>query len=181
MAVRRRSVSSEERKLWRLVMRDTKPLDPSAAVDAPPSPEPNPPTPAEAAPARQRASPTAPPPPKPALTPNAGLDRRTEDRLRRGRLSIQAKLDLHGLTQTEAHAALHGFVQRSQATGRRAVLIITGKGAVSAGGGVLRRAVPRWLHDPPLRDLVLAVREAQPKDGGEGALYVLLRKPKVRI
>ena len=181
MALRRRSVSSEERKLWRLVMRDTKPLDPSTVIEAPLPPDPTPSPPAEAAPARQRPSPAASPKPKPALAPNASLDRRTDDQLRRGRLSIQAKLDLHGLTQTEAHAALHGFVQRSQATGRRAILIITGKGAVSAGGGVLRRAVPRWLHDPPLRDLVLAVREAQPKDGGEGALYVLLRKPKGRV
>ena len=145
MALRRRSVSSEERKLWRLVMRDAKPLRL-----------------------------------KPPLAPNASLDRRTDDRLCRGRLSIQARLDLHGMTQAEAHSALDGFVRRSQATGRRAILIITGKGAVSAGGGVLRRAVPRWLHEPPLRELVLAIREAQPKDGGEGALYVLLRKPKPR-
>jgi DNA-nicking Smr family endonuclease len=156
-------------------MRDTKPLNPVPPGDG----EPAPPVTAAQAVAPSEPRPAA-PGPKPALAPNASLDRRTDERLRRGRLSIQARLDLHGMTQAEAHAALNGFVQRSQAAGRRAILIITGKGALTAGGGVLRRAVPRWLHEPPLRELVLAVREAQPKDGGEGALYVLLRKPRGR-
>ena len=175
MAARRRSLTSEEARLWRLAMRDAKPLDPKAAaifVEAEPLP---PVANSEKAKVAAAVPPRLATPP-PALTPNVGVDRRTDDRLRRGRLEIQARLDLHGLTQSEAFVALHGFIDKSRGSGRRSVLIITGKGPVSEGGGVLRRAVPRWLHEPPLREAVIAVRSAQPKDGGEGALYVLLRK-----
>jgi DNA-nicking Smr family endonuclease len=114
----------------------------------------------------------APPPPLDAF---AGLDRASAERLKRGRYPIEARLDLHGMTQAEAHRALAGFVGGSRALGRRCVLVITGHGRVS--GGILKSAVPRWLKELDLRRHVLAITPAQPRDGGAGALYLLLRKP----
>ena len=98
------------------------------------------------------------------------------DRLRRGRLGVDARLDLHGLTQHAAHDALVRFVLDAHARGRRSLLVITGKGTFGDGRGILRARVPDWLNDPPLRDKVLAIETAQPKDGGAGALYVLLKR-----
>ncbi len=114
----------------------------------------------------------------PELRPGvmAGVDRRTAERLRRGRLSVEATLDLHRHTQDEAHRALMGFITDAAAEGRRCVLVITGKGALSEGGGVLRRQVSHWLNQPPCRERVLAIAEARPEHGGAGALYVLLRR-----
>jgi DNA-nicking Smr family endonuclease len=113
----------------------------------------------------------------PALAPGAviGVDRRLADRLRRGRLPIQSTLDLHGLTQSEAHAAVQGFVARAAERGLRTVLIVTGKGRRD-GAGVLKSALPRWLNEAPLRPFVLALAEARPEHGGAGALYVLLKR-----
>jgi len=124
-----------------------------------------------------------PPPARPAppeLTPGAapGVDRRTADRLRRGQLPVEAEVDLHGLTQADAHRALTAFIAGQQAAGRRCVRVITGKGAFREGGGVLRAAVPRWLNEPEMRGRVLAISHAQPRDGGEGALYVLLKRKR---
>ncbi len=99
-----------------------------------------------------------------------GLDRRSAERLRRGQRAIEARLDLHGRTQDEAHRALDAFVARAQDGGQRCVLVITGK------SGVLRAAVPRWLNEAPNRARLLAFSPAQPKDGGAGALYLLLRR-----
>lgn len=118
------------------------------------------------------------PTPKPA-TPAAalsvgsspGVDRRTADRLRRGKLTIDARLDLHGHTQESAHRALISFIDAGYAAGRRCVLVVTGKGK-----GVLQSAVPRWLNEAMLRQKVLSIQYAQQKDGGTGALYVLLRR-----
>ncbi|MGH6953750.1 MAG: Smr/MutS family protein, partial [Alphaproteobacteria bacterium] len=110
-----------------------------------------------------------------------GLDKRTAERLRRGQLPIEATVDLHGMTQAEAHGALGAFLARCHAHGRRSVLVITGKGARSERGeGVLRATVPRWLNAPENRARVLAFATAQPKDGGAGALYVLLRRVRDR-
>ncbi len=106
----------------------------------------------------------------------AGVDRRTAERLRRGRLPIEARLDLHGFSQDTAHAALTEFITGSVAKGRRCVLIVTGKGAVSQGGGVLRRRVPEWLNLAPCHGHILAIAQSQPQHGGAGALYVLLRR-----
>ncbi len=152
---------------------------------APPSP-PQPVVPAvpPSAPARPLfAAPVAAPPARtrlPPLEPGrcAGLDRRTDDRLRRGQLAIEARIDLHGQTQSSAYDALYHFVTASHATGRRCVLVITGKGPVSQGGGVLRTMVPRWLAEPSLRRRIIALHRAQPRDGGDGALYVLLKRQR---
>jgi DNA-nicking Smr family endonuclease len=104
----------------------------------------------------------------------AGIDRRSAERLRRGRLPIEGRLDLHGMTQAAAVERLAEFIARSEAAGKRCVLVITGKGLAS--GGVLRDQVPRWLNLPPNRARVLAFDYARPQDGGSGALYVLLKR-----
>lgn len=108
----------------------------------------------------------------------AGIDRRTAERLRRGRLPVEARLDLHGRTQDEAHRELIAFIRRTAAAGLRCVLIVTGKGAVSQGGGVLRRRLPDWLAQADCRPHILSVTRAQRKHGGEGAFYVLLRRQR---
>jgi DNA-nicking Smr family endonuclease len=128
------------------------------------------------------------PPLVPLLTPPelvggtpVGVDTRTVERLRRGRLAIEATIDLHGMTQAEAHAALDGFLAAAQARGQRCLLIITGKGTLREDigmprHGVLRQQVPRWLNQRPNRDRVLAFAGAQQRHGGAGALYVLLKR-----
>ena len=108
----------------------------------------------------------------------AGVDRRTAERMKRGRMQVEARLDLHGLTQAEAHRALDAFVAASYDIGRRCVLIITGKGQGKQEGGVLRGRVPQWLNQAPNRGRVLAFDYAQQRDGGTGALYVMLRRKR---
>ena len=116
-------------------------------------------------------APKAPPP----LTP---IDRRLKQRLARGQIEIDGRIDLHGRTLNEAHAALLRFLHRAQGEGARIVLVITGKGGPDPerGRGVLRRQVPLWLTLPDLRSYVLAVEEAHIAHGGAGALYVRLRR-----
>ncbi len=108
----------------------------------------------------------------------AGVDRRTAERLKRGRLNIDARLDLHGLTQAEAHRALNAFIAASYEAGRRCLLVITGKGYRREDGGVLRGKVPQWLNQSPNRGRVLAFDYAQQRDGGTGALYIMLRRQR---
>jgi len=103
-----------------------------------------------------------------------GIDRRTAERLRRGRYPVEARLDLHGMTQDEAHRTLGGFIAGAREQGRRCVLIITGHGRTS--GGILKAATPRWLAEPASRAHVLTIAPARPQHGGAGALYVLLRR-----
>ena len=135
------------------------------------------------APSRER-RPVAPPVKPTAALPSlaagtsADVDARTMDRLRRGRLRPEARLDLHGLTQDKAHRALNRFIAQAQSSGVRSIIIITGKGRVSEGGGVLRNQVPQWLNGPGVRPRILAFSPAQPRDGGAGALYVLLRRQR---
>jgi DNA-nicking Smr family endonuclease len=112
-----------------------------------------------------------------------GLDRRTQLRLQRGQIPIEARIDLHGMTREKAHAGLNAFLARQTALGRRCVLVITGKGRPQPEWGsqereigVIRRTLPDWLRDHPNRDRVLAFATAQPQDGGSGAWYVLLRR-----
>lgn len=170
--------------LWRAVVRDVEPLDARRAAAVEPEREDKPSrAPAQTAkprpaPARPRSTPAPRPPPLPALAPGEapGLDKRTALRLKRGQLKIEARLDLHGMTQAEAHARLAAFLAESQARGRRCVLVITGRGRTRPEGGVLRAAVPRWLNLAPCRARILAFATAQPGDGGAGALYVLLKK-----
>jgi DNA-nicking Smr family endonuclease len=104
------------------------------------------------------------------------IDRRTAERLRRGQIAIEAQIDLHGLTQDEAFTAIQGFLAESLQAARRCVLVITGKGTARDGGGVLRSAVPRWLTEGIYREHLIGIAVAFPQHGGEGALYVLLRR-----
>ncbi len=106
-----------------------------------------------------------------------GLDKRTQLRLRRGKVTLEARLDLHGMTPAAAHDALLYFLDRARARGLKTVLVVTGKGLRADGRiGVLRQAVPRWLNEPPMRPLVHAFDHAAPGDGGEGALYIVMRR-----
>src|SRR6185437_14768111 len=102
----------------------------------------------------------------------APLGRRMRQRVARGREAIDARMDLHGLTQAEAHAALSRFLYAASARGARLVLVITGKGGRGGGErGVLRRQVPHWLALPDMRELVIGFEDAHIAHGGEGALY----------
>lgn len=102
------------------------------------------------------------------------IDRRTDERLRKGKMPIEATLDLHGYRQDEAHEALINFVKASYGASRRCVLVITGKGRMSEG--VLRQKVPGWLQASDLSPLILKIYTAQPQHGGQGAFYIYLRK-----
>ena len=108
-----------------------------------------------------------------------GLDIKTFQQLKSGSLSIAAHLDLHGMTSDQAQESLLFFIRESYMQGHRCVLVVTGRGINSPGGqSILRRETETWLTRDPLKRVVLAFCTAQPKDGGAGALYVLLRKQK---
>jgi len=161
-----RKAKSDERALWREAMRNVEPLrNASAPVDIEPAPEPprGSTLPRARGSVREGAS----------IAPlGTGVDRRTAQRLKRGEMPIEARLDLHGMTQIEAHDALARFVAKSNAAGLRALLVITGK------SGVLHGAVPRWLEEGENRARILATSRAQPQHGGAGALYLLLRRQR---
>lgn len=125
-------------------------------------------------------TPQAPEPPPLSADTFAGVDRRTVERMRRGKLPIDARLDLHGSYQDAAQAELNAFISSCAASGCRMVLVITGKGSVREGGGVLRRRLPDWLNQPACRPHVLAFAGARPEHGGAGAFYVLLRRQRDR-
>jgi DNA-nicking Smr family endonuclease len=137
----------------------------------------------------QQPTQTAPKPtPKPPHVPRAApLDRQTSRQLDKGRLEVEARLDLHGLRQRDAHAQLRRFLKTAQARGLKHVLVITGKGADQAASrsfyeedecGVLRNAVPHWLSGPDFAALVVSYSPAPRRLGGEGALYVRVRRPR---
>jgi DNA-nicking Smr family endonuclease len=181
----KRTPDPKERELWRTAMRDVRPLRGHKAAkpkteDAPSAP-PKPTEPKAKAAKPAAAAQPPPPPPKPtppelALGRIADVDKRLAERLRRGQLPIEGKLDLHGLTQQEAHDQLSGFIALSQKQGRRCILVVTGKGAWREGAGILREMVPRWLNERLNRARVLAIAQAQPQHGGAGALYILLKR-----
>ncbi|MCT4655610.1 MAG: Smr/MutS family protein [Cohaesibacter sp.] len=117
------------------------------------------------------------------IAPLHPLDKREKKYIRKGRIGIESRLDLHGLTQKEAHAALFGFLRASQAQGYKHVLVITGKGsrgepdpyAARDGQGILRRVVPKWLAEPEIRSIIVGFEEAHRSLGGSGALHIRLR------
>lgn len=178
---RRRALSGDERALWESVAKQTKPLrrktrpaksvEPAALVA---------PEPARKTPAAPRIAPEA-PTPKAVRTPPplAPIDRRERTRLSRGKQDIEARIDLHGMTQARAHRALHHFLLRASDDGLKFVLVITGKGRTTSfesGRGILRQQVPEWLALPEFRALVVGFEQAHVGHGGEGALYVRIRR-----
>jgi DNA-nicking Smr family endonuclease len=180
---RRRALSEEERALWESVAKQTKPLRKKPRAVKAPDAEPPAAAKQVAAPplASARTARAANPAP-PAAPPLAPLGRRERSQLSRGRKEIEDRLDLHGMTQTRAHRALSGFLQRAHHDGLTFVLIITGKGRTVGGEserGVLRRQVPLWLNLPEFRTLVVGFEEAHIGHGGEGALYVRIRRSRI--
>lgn len=179
---RRRALSEEERELWDTVAKQVKPLKKLRATKAPAAPR------AESSLAAQGARPASPSRPvaaapeprlaKPSVPPLAPLGKRERAKLSRGRREIEARLDLHGMTQTRAHRALTGFLHRAHDEGLTFVLVITGKGRSGGESGVLRRQVPEWLSLPEFRAFVVGFEEAHIGHGGEGALYVRIRRAR---
>jgi len=177
---RKRALSEEERALWEGVAKQVKPLRKQRAVKAQASPQVEtqavvkPAVPPKSIPVRAAPPPKSPPP----LAP---LGRRERSKLSRGKQEIDARLDLHGMTQTRAHRLLFSFLQRAHSDGCTFVLVITGKGKAGSDGerGVLRRQVPHWLGLPEFRALVVGFEEAHVGHGGEGALYVRVRRSRI--
>jgi DNA-nicking Smr family endonuclease len=182
---RKRALSEEERVLWESVAKQTKPLrkkprltktahETEAPAVAKPIASPSPVSHATLLRPAKPDVPQAPPP----LAP---LGRRERSQLSRGRKEIDARLDLHGMTQTRAHRVLTDFLHRAHADGLTFVLIITGKGKMGAESerGVLRRQVPQWLGLPEFRSLVVGFEEAHVGHGGAGALYVRIRRVRI--
>jgi DNA-nicking Smr family endonuclease len=176
----RRLLSREERALWTMVTREIAPLRPDASagdddgnrdkqVEKTDTPS------AVSAPAAVVAKGEAHPGPAP-------LDRRFKQRLARGRVEIDGRIDLHGLTQAQAHHALAGFLRTASTQGAHVVLVITGKGAAAGDSerGVLRRQVPHWLKSNELRGFVVGFAPAHIAHGGDGALYVRIRRSRLR-
>lgn len=112
------------------------------------------------------------------------LDKRTHDRLRKGKSAPEARIDLHGMTAAQAHAALRGFIRSSHGRGLRLVLVITGKGNTTRDeigimptrSGVLRHALPQWLGVPDMHPMILQISAAHIRHGGSGAYYVYLKR-----
>jgi DNA-nicking Smr family endonuclease len=193
---RDRTLSEAEVSLWAQVARSARPLPGKRLPEITPPAVPKPAIKAEktAAIVNKVGKPAA----KPALTPLAPLERKLKTQLKRGIQPIEAVIDLHGMRQDEAHAALHRFIWRAQGNGAKLVLVVTGKGAAGQGvagkgaaekgssihgpfggsdeRGVLRRMVPHWLRLPDLRPMVVGFDEADQRHGGGGALYVRLRR-----
>jgi DNA-nicking Smr family endonuclease len=174
----------EDHALWARIAETATPLrkrKPASVKPMPLEPERS-----HHAPTPEVAQPLAKPKPKASPVPQrAELDRQTSRRLEKGRLEVEAKLDLHGMRQRDAHAALRRFLKSAQGRDYRHVLVITGKGATQEAAksfyaeearGVLRQAVPQWLSDPEFASIVVSFSQAPRRLGGEGALYVRLRR-----
>ena len=198
---KRRDLHPEEHELWEAVARTVKPARGKRAAKSH----------SEPAPKSEKTKPVQRPvhhikPPKPPAEPPRvlapvmpgqpmhGVDGGTAERLRRGRIEPDAVLDLHGMTQDRAYAALIGFIRRYHEQGARCLLVITGKGSTKSRddatpgfvmpersrAGVLRSLVPHWLNDSDVRKMVVGVQSAHQRHGGSGALYIYLRRKRAR-
>lgn len=193
----KRRLTEDELALWQVVANSVTPLKrrrtkkPAAseegavaktapAAKSPPGKQPKRPKGPSPVPASTAAAAKPLPPLTPTPAPGAmpGIDKRQSERFRRGQMPIEGKIDLHGRTQAEAHDALQHFIERAFKAGKRQLLVITGKGMTQSKSGILKTNVPRWLNEAPMRRLILAISQARPEHGGEGALYVLLKRPK---
>ncbi len=172
-------MTQEDDEIWKVYAKGVKKLgtpEPreKKAKREPPSPP---------APPPEIFIPSLPPEPPPKKSPRpppalASLPVKMERNMSLGEVVIEGKLDLHGQTEKEAHAALLDFIEKQQKTGRRMLLVITGKGR--DGTSPLRANLPRWCGVAPLAEKILAVRAAAPHHGGDGAYYVLLKKKERR-
>jgi DNA-nicking Smr family endonuclease len=167
--------------LFHRTMKDARPLRGRRPV----TPAPSKPAPKPAAPVPRAATPAPTISSLPDLDPRTatGLDRATEETLRRGKLTPEASIDLHGHTLAEAERALARFLERAQASGARVALVVTGKPARESDdnrpvGGRIHAEFPHWLNRPENRARVIGVRPANPRHGGVGAFYVMLRRPR---
>ena len=179
--VKDRKLSSQEKALWHHVTRSMTPMHPHKIV-----PEGDLST-NKSAPSKKAFTPSSAPsyhqaPKHPPHMPKQmmPLDGATQRRLRRGKMPIEGKLDLHGHRQAEAHRALEDFIAYSRRRGRRCVLVVTGKGNLTTPytegvPGVLRQRVPEWLRTGHLAQHIVGIEQAHPRHGGSGALYVILR------
>lgn len=181
---RKRTLSGEELALWEHVAKQIKPLRKKprpikgslevTSNEAEAEQSLQVPKPMPVVPRKVVVAPAAPPP----LAP---IGRRERSQLSRGRKDIDARLDLHGMTQTRAHRALLNFLHHAHTNGMTFVLVITGKGRTTGAEserGILRRHVPQWLGLPEFRHLVVGFEEANVGHGGEGALYVRVRRSR---
>ena len=183
-----RSLTNEDRRLWRQVAATVKPLseekgqflkdEMSRLMDAAavPSPPTNPKKKAPAKPLDYKVDP--PSQVKKLSIVSHPIEDRIVKNLSKGRHAIDARIDLHGMTQDRARFALLDFLQMAQMSDHRMVLVITGKG--NQGQGILRANVPRWLSLPAFAPLVKGYRESETSHGGEGALYVRIRRRQPR-
>lgn len=174
----------EDQDLWEFVTRDVTPLDNKQTKNHTKEARPT-----TKAPSPQKHNKTSYPPasaPKPALSRSSETDRNTAKKLKRGQIAIDARLDLHGMSQSKAYASLKTFIKNAYALNMKCVLVITGKGTPRHGNtpladqkfGVLKTQVPRWLDESEFGTYILKYEWAKQKDGGEGAMYVLMRKKK---
>jgi DNA-nicking Smr family endonuclease len=180
----------DDAALWARVAQTAEPLKKKNRVTrvvAPPLKSPPPPK-TKTAVAKTKLAPVA-APPRPSHAPHTGLDRQTARKLDKGHLAVEARLDLHGMRQRDAHVALRKFLKWARSKDYRHVLVITGKGSLRATPssfyedetrGVLRQAVPHWLAHGDLAPLIVSFSEAPRRLGGGGALYVRLRKFRPR-
>jgi len=155
----KRTASDDERKLFEQTFKEARPI--KAAMST--------------APAKKRTAGSGP----------SGVNGATQDRLKRGLMEPDARIDLHGMTQLAAHRTLFAWMTTAHQRGHRLVLVVTGKGNprkdedatwMTSPHGVLKQMVPRWLKEPELAAMIAAVQPAHTKHGGAGALYVYLRK-----
>jgi DNA-nicking Smr family endonuclease len=171
----------DEDELWSAVTKSIKRLRPLQRLTEPSAQNVEPPAP-RAALVRVRGSSAGKSHTSNPSPPLAPIGRRTRQRLARGLQSIEARIDLHGFTQDKAHSALMRFLRDAQASGMKFVLVITGKGRarldIDGNTGILRREVPRWLKGADFRAYVVGYEPAHVGHGGEGALYVRLRRAR---
>jgi len=169
----RRRLSEDERALWRGFARGVTPLRRGAGAALGVAPD----QPSAQAPPQNIRNECSPAKQAPGL---AQFDRRLRQRVARGLAAIDARLDLHGMTQRQAHAALLHFLAQAQAQNAKVALVVTGKGIGAAAAaperGVLRRQVPLWLSLPEFRRFIVSFEQAHASHGGEGALYLRLRR-----
>ena len=199
---RRRTLDADEAELWQKVRKTVKPIDTKRqnrihwldemdsetqiAVEADknvsaahPILEKNQTSAATPLSRKFDTAPYSPPVSKSLKTKTSGIiDERTAKKLLKGKVSIDARIDLHGMTQLEAHTKLQNFLMQNHHAGKRMVLVITGKGRLN--NGILRNVVPAWMREPQMAVFVSAFRSAHISHGGEGALYVRLRRKEAK-